>query len=71
MKKNIILRALYDFANSLVMIIFLFYFSQRLVIDQGVAEIWYNVSLIAASGIFILISPYLSKLVDQGANKIH
>ncbi|MBP6910670.1 hypothetical protein KBC03_03640 [Patescibacteria group bacterium] len=70
MRKNIALRALYDFANSMVMIIFLFYFSQWLVVEHGVPEIWYNVTLIAGSVLFIIFAPYLGKLVDQGASKI-
>ncbi len=70
MSKNIFLRTLYDFANSLVMIIFLFYFSQRIVIDQGLSEIRRNWTLIVASIIFILVSPHLSRLVDKGASKI-
>jgi len=71
MRENIFLRAMYDFANSLVMIIFLFYFSQWIVIDQGLSEIRRNGTLIVASIIFILISPHLSRMIDRGASKIN
>ena len=43
-KKNVFLWALYDFANSLVSIVFFLYFAQWLVIDQGVADIWFNLT---------------------------
>ena len=70
MRKNIFLRALYDFANSIVMIVFLFYFSQRLVVERWVSEMRYNGSLIMSSILFILIAPFISKKTDQGASKI-
>lgn len=70
MRKNIALRALYDFANSIVMIVFLFYFSQWLVVEQHVSELRYNLLLVAASLLFILLAPYLGKLIDHGASKI-
>ena len=46
MRKNIFLWALYDFANSIIMIVFLFYFSQWLVVDSGKPDWWYNATLI-------------------------
>ena len=65
MKKNVFLRSLYGFADSIVMIVFLFYFSEWLVIDQHVTELRYNISLIGASVLFILLAPILGKKVDQ------
>lgn len=53
MKKNIFLWALYDFANSIIMIVFLFYFSQWLVVDSQKPDWWYNVVLVASSLLFI------------------
>lgn len=63
-KKKLFLWSLYDFANSIVLIAFLFYFSQWLVIDHGKPAWWYNVSLIVSSVLFILVAPVLSKKID-------
>ncbi|HDY73407.1 MAG TPA: MFS transporter [Candidatus Jorgensenbacteria bacterium] len=70
MKKNITYWALYDFANSLVLMAFLFYFSQWLVIDQGHPVWWYNSALIVSSALFILTAPILSKRIDMTGRKI-
>ncbi len=70
MKKRIAYWALYDFANSMVLIAFLFYFSQWLVVDQGKPAWWYNGALIIASVLFVLAAPYLSKKIDVTGKKI-
>ena len=70
MKKQIAYWALYDFANSIVLITFLFYFSQWLVIDEGQPAWWYNGSLIASSVLFIVVAPFVSRRIDRGARKI-
>ena len=41
-RKNIFLWTLYDFANSIVTIVFFLYFSEWLVIDNGVSDFSYN-----------------------------
>ncbi|MEK7185026.1 MAG: MFS transporter [Patescibacteria group bacterium] len=68
--KKLFLWSLYDFANSLVMMAFLFYFSQWLVVDQGKPAWWYNVALILSSGFFILTAPIISKKIDATKSKI-
>lgn len=70
LKKNIFLRTMYDFANSLVMIIFLFSFSQRVVLDNQLSELWWNITLPIASLVFILLAPYAGKYIDHGGSKI-
>ncbi|MES3031297.1 MAG: MFS transporter [Patescibacteria group bacterium] len=70
MNKKVFLWSLYDFANSIVLIAFLFYFSQWLVIDQGKPAWWYNVALIISSLLFILTAPWVSKKVDITRRKI-
>ena len=39
-RKNIALWTLYDFANSIVVVVFFLYFSQWLVVDKGVSDFW-------------------------------
>jgi UMF1 family MFS transporter len=70
MKKNIFLWSLYDFANSIVMMAFLFYFSQWLVIDHSKPAWWYNAALIISSALFILTAPIVSKKIDTTKIKI-
>lgn len=71
MKKNLYLWILYDFANSFVLMAFLFYFSQWLVIDQGKPAWWYNIALIISSALFIITAPIASKKIDEGKSKIN
>ncbi len=69
-KKQLFLWCLYDFANSIVLMAFLFYFSQWLVIDQGKPAWWYNISLVVSSLLFIITAPVVSKKIDATKSKI-
>ncbi len=70
MSRNIFVWALYDFANSIIMISFLFYFSQWIVIDSGKPDFWFNGALIGSSLIFVLIAPILGQRLDATGKKI-
>ena len=70
MKKNIFFWSLYDFANSIVMIVFLFYFSQWLVVDSGKPDWWYNATLVISSVLFILTAPVAGQRLDSTAKKL-
>lgn len=70
MKKNIFLWSLYDFANSIIMIVFLFYFSQWLVVDNGKPDWWYNTTLILSSLLFILTAPVAGQRLDTTGRKL-
>jgi MFS transporter, UMF1 family len=64
-RKNLFYWSLYDFANSFVLINFLLYFSQWLVIDGGLSDFWYN-ALFAISSILLLLSaPTLAAFTDR------
>ena len=64
-KKNIFLWTLYDFANSIVSIVFFLYFSQWLVIDRGVADFWYNMIFAIGSALLLLTAPILGSIADK------
>ncbi len=64
-KKNIFLWTLYDFANSIAIIVFFVYFSQWLVIDQNVADIWYNLIFVGSTILLILTGPVISSISDK------
>lgn len=70
MKRNVFLWSLYDFANSIVMIVFLFYFSQWLVVDAGRPDWWYNATLIVASLLFIVTAPIAGQRLDRMGGKL-
>lgn len=40
-KKNVFLWALYDFANSIISIVFFLYFAQWIVVDRGVLDFYF------------------------------
>lgn len=65
MKKNIFLWALYDFANSIVTIVFFLYFSQWLVIDQGVSDFWFNMIFAASTLLLLVTVPAFAILADR------
>ncbi len=64
-KKNVFFWTLYDFANSIVTIVFFLYFSQWLVIDKGVADIWYNMIFTIGSVLLLLTAPILGSIADK------
>ncbi|MEK7614306.1 MAG: MFS transporter [Patescibacteria group bacterium] len=70
MKKNIYLWALYDFANSITMIVFLFYFSQWLVVESGKPDWWFNATLVVSSVLFILTAPIIGQRLDATRQKL-
>ncbi|MCR4333962.1 MAG: MFS transporter [Patescibacteria group bacterium] len=70
MKRNIYLWALYDFANSIIMIVFLFYFSQWLVVDSHKPDWWFNATLIISSILFILTAPVIGQRLDITRRKL-
>lgn len=68
-KKNIFVWTLYDFANSIIVIVFALYFSQWLVVDKGVPDFWFNMLLAFASILFLFTAPILGSIADK--NKKH
>lgn len=70
MRKNVALWSLYDFANSIIMIVFLFYFSQWLVVDSGKPDWWYNLTLIISSLLFLLTAPVVAQRLDATGRKL-
>ncbi len=63
--KNLFYWVLYDFANSIAFINLLVYFSQWIVIDKGLPELAFNISIVVSSIMFIVSSFYFSKKLDQ------
>lgn len=64
-KKNIFLWALYDFASSIVCVVFYLYFSQWLVVDKGVSDFWYNMLFAIGSALLLITAPILGGIADR------
>src|SRR3989344_5002730 len=64
-RKNVFLWVLYDFANSIVSIVFFLYFSQWIVIDQGVADIWFNLTFTVSALLLLCTVPITGVLLDK------
>jgi MFS transporter, UMF1 family len=63
--RKLLLWSLYDFANSIVFINFILYFSQWLVLDGGLSDFNYN-AIFAITTIFLLFSaPALAAYTDR------
>jgi len=63
--KQLILWGLYDFANSIVMIVFFMYYSQWLVVEQGVSDFWFNMTFVGSSLLFLLTVPVAGSIIDK------
>lgn len=68
--KNIFLWALYDFANSLISIVFFLYFAQWIVIDRGVSDLSFNLTFTVATIFLICTAPFLGVLLDKSLRRI-
>jgi UMF1 family MFS transporter len=64
-KKRLLLWSLYDFANSIVFINFLLYFSQWLVIEGGLSDFWYNATFAISTVLLFFSAPVLAAYTDE------
>ena len=69
-KKQLFIWSLYDFANSIVAINFILYFSVWIVVDGGLSDFWYNAIFAIASLILLFSAPNLAARIDlRGGGK--
>lgn len=64
-KKKVFLWTLYDFANSIAVVTFFLYFSQWLVVENGVGDLWYNLIFAGSSILLVFSSPILGAIADK------
>ena len=69
-KKNIFLWVLYDFANSIVSIVFFLYFSQWLVIDKSIPDIRFNLTFTISALALLFTAPLSGSLLDKSLRRI-
>ena len=69
-KKNVFLWTLYDFANSLVSIVFFLYFAQWIVVDRGISDLYFNMTFTISAIILFLSAPIMASLLDRSMRRI-
>jgi len=69
MKKAVTRWYLYDFANSFASVVLLFYYP-LILSDRGAADAWIGVSASIATGILLLILPYLGTYSDKTGSRL-
>ena len=61
---------MYDFANSLVMIVFFLYFAQWIVIDRGVSDLNFNLTFTISAVMLLLTVPVTGTYLDRSWRRI-
>ncbi len=69
-KKNIFNWVFYDFANSLVMIVFFLYFAQWAVVDRGISDLTFNLTFTMSAILLLLTAPVTGNLLDKSWRRI-
>lgn len=69
-KRNIFLWVLYDFANSLVSIVFFLYFAQWIVVDRGLPDIYFNLTFTISAVLLLFTVPITGYLLDKYFRRI-
>jgi UMF1 family MFS transporter len=64
-KKKLFLWALYDFANSIILVNFVLYFAVWIVVDGGLADFWYNAIFAITSIMLLATAPALAARTDK------
>ncbi|TSC74960.1 MAG: MFS transporter, UMF1 family [Parcubacteria group bacterium Gr01-1014_33] len=69
-RRNIFLWTLYDFANSVVSVVFFLYFSQWVVIDRGISDFRFNLTFTTAAVLLLFTAPLTGVLLDKFLRRI-
>ncbi|MEK7452865.1 MAG: MFS transporter [Patescibacteria group bacterium] len=69
-RKNIFLWVLYDFANSIVSIVFFLYFTQWIVIDRGVSDFYFNLTFTISAILLLFTAPLAGLFLDKFLRRI-
>src|SRR3990167_6940115 len=69
-RKNRVLWILYDFANSIVSIVFFLYFAQWIVIDRGISDFYFNLTFTISAILLLLTAPFTGLVLDKFFRRI-
>jgi len=70
-RQNIFLWALYDFANSFIFITFFLYFSQWIIADRNMPDLWFNLCFAISSLALLFTAPFIGIKLDKKWRNIH
>ncbi len=70
LNKQVFLWGLYDFANSILIGNMSLYFVQFIVVEKGVADIFFSLTLAISSVLLVFLAPNIGILIDKGIRKI-
>lgn len=68
--RNVFLWASYDFANSIVSIVFFLYFAQWIVIDKGISDFHFNLTFTLSTILLFLTAPMVGNTLDKNWRRI-
>lgn len=63
--KRLVLWSMYNFGHAIALIVFFLYYSEWLVVDRGVPDIWFNMTFVGASLLFLLTVPVAGSVADK------
>lgn len=69
-RKNIFYWILYDFANSLVSIVFFLYFAQWIVIERGISDIYFNLTFTVSAVLLLFTVPFTGTILEKYLRRI-
>ncbi len=69
-KRNVSLWVLYDFANSIVSIVFFLYFAQWIVIDRGISDLYFNLTFTISAILLLFTVPFTGSLLGKSLRRI-
>ncbi len=69
--KQVLLWGLYDFANSILIGNISLYFIQYIVVDKGLPDIYFSLTLTLGAIILVFLAPNIGALADNGIKKLN
>lgn len=69
-RRNVFLWVLYDFANSIVSIVFFLYFAQWIVVERGMPDIYFNLTFTVSAILLLLTVPITGHLLGRYIRRI-
>lgn len=69
-RRNVLLWVLYDFANSIVSIVFFLYFAQWVVVERGMSDFHFNLTFTVAAVILLFTAPLAGTIMDRFMRRI-
>lgn len=69
-RSNTFLWVTYDFANSIVMIVFFLYFAQWIVVDRGISDFYFNLTFTISALLLLLTAPLFGVVLDKFLRRI-